>query len=69
MLMSLVDLPSYMMYWAREPRYHPVTDVMPTNRYKKLKQYLHFSDNSKIDHAENKKSKLYEIHPVIYHVK
>ena len=69
MLMSLVDLPSYMMYWAREPRYHPIADVMPINRYKKLKQYLYFSDNSKIDHAENKKSKLYEIHPVIDHVR
>ena len=59
--MLLVDLPSYMMYWARETLYTPIVDVIPINRYKKLRQYLHFSKNSKIDDVENKKNKLYKI--------
>ena len=42
---------------------------MRINRYKKLWQYLHFSDNSKIDDAENKKLKLYKIQPVIDHMR
>ena len=42
---------------------------MPINRYKKLRQYLHFSGNSKIDDAENEKNKLYKIQPVIDHVR
>ena len=69
MLMSLFDLPSYMMYQARETCYPPIVDVMSINRYKKPRQYLHFSDNSKIDDAENKKNKLYKIQPVIDHVR
>ena len=39
----------------------PIGDVMPINRYTKRRHYLHFSDNSKIDDAENKKNKLYKI--------
>ena len=68
MLMSLFDLPSYMMYQARETWYPPIVDVMSINSYKKPRQYLHFSDNSKIDDAENK-NKLYKIQPVIDHVR
>ena len=37
MLMSLVDLPSYMMYWARETWYPPIVDAMSINRYRKLR--------------------------------
>ena len=59
--MSLVDLPSYMMYCARESLYTPIADVIPINRYKKLRLYLHFSENSKIDDVENKKNKLHKI--------
>ena len=66
MLMSLVDLPSYMMDCARETWY-TVANVMPINRYKKLRWYLHFSNNSKIDDAENKKN--CKIQPVIDHVR
>ena len=40
MFMSLVDLPWYMMYWARETRkLAPIADVMPINRYKNFTQY------------------------------
>ena len=69
MLMSLVDLPSYMMYWARETWYPPIADFMPINKYKKLGQYSNLRDNSKIDDTENKKNKLYKIEPVTDHVR
>ena len=68
MLMSLFDLPSYMMYQARETWYPPIVNVMSINSYKKPRQCLHLSDNSKIDDAENK-NKLYKIQPVIDHVR
>ena len=68
MLMSLVDLPSYMMYWARETWYPPIADFMPIHKYKKLGQYSNLRDNSKIDDTENKK-KLYKIEPVTDHVR
>ena len=32
MYMSVIYLPCYRMYWARETRYSPIADVMPVNR-------------------------------------
>ena len=46
MLMSVVKLPKYEMYWANETRYPPIADVMPKNRYKTLRRFLHVNDNS-----------------------
>ena len=55
-LCRLLILNCILMCWARETWYSPITDFMPINRYKKLRQYLHFSDNSKIDDAGKKRT-------------
>ena len=58
-----------MMNWARETWYPRIGHVMPINRYKKRRLYLHFSDDSKIDDVENKKNKLCKTQLVINHVR
>jgi hypothetical protein len=68
-LMFVVKLPSYKMYWAAETRYPPIADVMPINRYKKLRQFLHVSDNTLADVGENKGNRLYKVQPVLEHVR
>lgn len=69
MLMSVVKLPSYTMFWAAETRYPPIADVMPVNRYKKLRQFLHVSDSTLADDGENKGNRLYKVQPVLEHVR
>ena len=69
MQMSILNLPAYSMYWARETRIPTIADIMPLNRYKMLRQYLHVSDNSKSDEEENKENKLFKIQPVLDHVR
>lgn len=69
MYMSIVRLPSYVMYWSTETRYAPVADVMPIGRYKKLRQYLHVNDNTLAGSEENKNNRLYKIQPVLEHVR
>ena len=58
-----------MLYWAAGTRYPPVVDVMPINRYKKLRQFLHVSDNTLAQSEENKGNRLYKIKPVLEHVR
>ena len=54
MYMSIVRLPSCQLFWAGETRFLPVADIMPINRYKKLRQFLHVSDSTLADVGENK---------------
>ena len=68
MLMLLVDLPSYMMYYWVTETWYPNFQRQAYKPVEKLRQYLHMSDNSKINDAENKKSKLYNIQLVIDHL-
>ena len=65
MKMSYVSMPKYNMYWSRGTRYDPIASVMSINRYKKLRQNIHFADNSKKDLPENKNNRLYKISPVV----
>ena len=67
--MSIVQLPKYEMYWANETRYAAIADVMSRNKYKSLRRFLHFNDNSLLDDEENTKNKLFKIQPIIDHVK
>ncbi len=61
MKMSILNLPSYKLYWVNQIRYHPVADIMPLKRYEKLKQYLHFVYNTTYD--ANHPDKLFKINP------
>ena len=61
-LMGIVQLPNYKAYWSRELRFPPVLDVMPINRYEKLRQYLHSVDNNA---PNNDNDKLFKVRPII----
>ena len=63
--MGIVQMPKYNSYWAGETRYSAIADVMPLNRYRKLRQFLHVNDNSKKDNPENRYNKLYKIEPIL----
>ena len=64
--MVISKLPSF--FWGNETRYAPIANIVSLNRYKQLREYLHVSDNSKMDESENKNKKLYKIQPLLYHV-
>ena len=57
------------MYWEKETRIPGISDVMSRNRYQKLRENLHVSDNSQKDLEENKGNKLFKIAPVLDHVR
>ena len=61
MLMGVVKLPSYKNYWSQKLRYPMIADAMPIKRFEKIKRYLHFSDNDKVD----KTDKLGKIQPIV----
>jgi len=69
MFMSVIDFPTYRMYWANETRYQPIADVMSRNRYQQLREYLHVSDNLQRETSNNAENKLYKIQPVLDHVR
>ena len=64
--MCIVQMPRYSMYWEAETRYSPIASLMSRDRFKKLKAYLHFNDNSKAP-GKNYSSydKLYKIRPLL----
>ncbi|XP_065642334.1 piggyBac transposable element-derived protein 2-like [Hydra vulgaris] len=62
MLMGLVKLPAYSSFWSTSLRYPLIADNMPRNRYKLLRQNLHFVDNTTFLEDSGK---LFKIAPVI----
>ena len=44
-----------------------IADIMSRNRYQKLREFLHFSDNLEKEKLENINNKLFKIQPVIDH--
>ena len=64
-LMGVIKLPDYDMYWAVDTRYPKIADIMPNNRYKLLRRYIHVIDNTKKDEEANKNDKICKIRSVI----
>lgn len=46
-MMSIIKLPLMRMYWGKETQIPTVADIMLVNRFDKIKQFFHCSDNSK----------------------
>ena len=61
MKLKIVKMPNYEIFWAKETCYEQVAGVMPLKRYKKLRQFLHVSDNDMKDDPANKDNRLYNI--------
>ncbi|KAM4550617.1 piggyBac transposable element-derived protein 2-like isoform 1-T1 [Fundulus diaphanus] len=61
--MSVVHLPKSRMYWSSECRVEQVADVMTRERWKKIKEFIHFNDNRNM--SANSQDVLFKIRPVI----
>ena len=56
------------MYWANETRYPIIADIMSRNRYLKLREFVHVSDDLEKEKPKNI-NKLFKIQPVLDHVR
>ena len=63
--MSIISLPAYYMYRAVNTKYPFIADIMSNNCYKKMRQCIHYNNNSKRKIKENQGNKLYKIEPVL----
>ena len=65
----IIALPAYFMYWSEKTRYAPISDAMSIKRYRKLRQFIHPTENLQKDSWENKINRFYKIAPVITHIR
>lgn len=42
---SLVHMPNIRSFWSKELRFAPVADMMPINRFEKIRRFVHFTNN------------------------
>ncbi|XP_065665427.1 piggyBac transposable element-derived protein 2-like [Hydra vulgaris] len=54
MYMPIFKLPAYYMYWSTEKRYPKIADLMSLSRYKKIREFLHAADNSRLNDPNQK---------------
>ncbi|XP_030767719.1 piggyBac transposable element-derived protein 3-like [Sitophilus oryzae] len=65
--MGIIKLPAILDYWSIHTRIPQVADAMPARRFKKIRRFLHFADNSQI--TEETKDRFYKIRPLINKIK
>ena len=59
--MSVIKLPSTSDYWSSKLSVSCVSNLMGVNRFKEIKWFMHFNDNS----VKNVDDKLHKLRPVI----
>ena len=65
-MMSIITLPQIRMYWGKATRIPAVADIMPINRFEKIKQFFHCNDNSKnLPNTDKDFDKLFKVRPVL----
>lgn len=67
--MSVYHFPSTRSYWNTKFGYAPIKEVMPVNRFEKIRRILHFNDNDKhlpVTHPQH--DKLHKLRPIIEHL-
>ena len=62
-LMAIVQLPKNKLYWSKQRRCPLAADVMPVNRFEKLRSFLHFINN--VDLSKIDGDKLFKVRPII----
>ncbi|XP_064097458.1 piggyBac transposable element-derived protein 4-like [Macrobrachium nipponense] len=69
-LKGIVKKPEESLYWSKNPllRTPIFAETMPFKRYKKIRQYLHFSDNEAYDANSHPNPKLNKIYPIYVHL-
>ncbi|XP_029633882.1 piggyBac transposable element-derived protein 4-like [Octopus sinensis] len=70
MLMDIVKKPEEEMYWGKDPLLEtPIfANTMSYRRYKKIREYFHFTNNDSFDretHPNPKLCKIYEIYQAL----
>lgn len=66
---SIVHLPNVRSYWSTEMGYDPVRNVMPLNKFEKIRRYIHFDDNNKqLPKDDPNHDRLHKLRPLIDHL-
>lgn len=64
--MSLVHMPNTRSYWNGQLMFSPISNTMSINKFEKLRQFIHFNDNSQfITRSEPGHDRLHKIRPLI----
>ncbi|XP_012157862.1 piggyBac transposable element-derived protein 3-like [Ceratitis capitata] len=64
--LGVIKLPQFKMAWSQNLKLTAITDSLSRNRFEKIKQCLHFNDNSKQPKKEDSNyDKLYKIRPLL----
>nr|CAH7715737.1 unnamed protein product [Callosobruchus chinensis] len=61
--MGIVRLPSYEDYWSLDSRIADVADLMSIKRFKLLRRFIHFNDNSLV--TQETKDRFFKVRPLI----
>ena len=70
-LMGIVKLPAIDDYWKKDPllHYEPVSSKISRNRYREIRRYIHFVDNTTLPPSGSTGSdRLGKIRPLLTHV-
>lgn len=63
---GIIQMPAFRMFWANATRLPIIADVMPRNRFEKLRAMLHFNDNSEMKtRNEEGYDKLFKVRPFV----
>lgn len=67
--MSIVRVPNTRNYWNADVGLDPVKNIMTLNRFEKIRQFLHFNDNSSyIPRGDENHDRLHKLRPIIDHL-
>lgn len=64
-IMGIVKMPSIEDYWCNDLRFDPIANAMGIKRYRTIKRFLHFCDNTNV----NKNDSYHKISAVMEHVR
>lgn len=67
LLMGIIQLPAYEDYWAAGTRVEQIASIMPVKRFKLLRRYIHFNDNSLV--TPDTKDRFVKIRPLIENIR
>ncbi|XP_029841450.2 piggyBac transposable element-derived protein 2 [Ixodes scapularis] len=68
-ILGVVKVPSYKMYWSETTRYSTIADVMPRNRFSKLRSQFHIADNSEMTPpTDPDHDRLFKVRPLLAQV-
>lgn len=65
-MMSIIKFPQMRRYWSKATQIPTVAEVMPVNRFDKIKQFFHCNDNSKqLPNTHKDFDKLFKVRPIL----